>query len=211
MSDVRHPVFARLYARVSVGMEAAGVVEHRRSLLAGASGRAVEVGAGNGLNFAHYPTTVTEVVAIEPEPYLRALAATAAADAPVHVRIEDAVADALPLADDSVDVAVCSLVLCSVPDQGRALAEIRRVLRPGGELRLFEHVRAPGGAFAAVQRGVDLIWPHLAGGCHTARDTLGAIEAAGFTFERLDRFRFPDSRVPNPAAPHVLGLARTTG
>jgi SAM-dependent methyltransferase len=211
MSEVRHPIFARLYARLSVGMESAGVADDRRSLLAGVSGRVVEVGAGNGLNFAHYPTTVTEVVAIEPEPYLRARAATAAADAPVPVRVEDAVADALPVPDDSVDVAVCSLVLCSVPDQARALAEIRRVLRPGGELRFFEHVRAPGGAFAAVQRGVDVIWPHLAGGCHTSRDTVGAIEAAGFAVERLDRFRFPDSRVPNPAAPHALGLARATG
>lgn len=211
MSDVRHPVFARLYARLSVSMETAGVAEHRRSLLAGAAGRVVEVGAGNGLNFAHYPPTVTEVVAVEPEPYLRARAATAAAEAPVPVRVEDAIADALPLTDDSVDVAVCSLVLCSVPDQARALAEVRRVLRPAGELRFFEHVRAPGGAFAAAQRGVDVIWPHLAGGCHTARDTVGAIEAAGFTVERLDRFRFPDSRAPNPAAPHALGVARHSG
>lgn len=206
--DVHHPLFARLYARVSSGMETAGLGEHRRSLLAEAAGRVVEVGAGNGMNFAHYPTSVTEVVAVEPERYLRGLAEEAAGRAPVPVRVVDGLASDLPLDDDSVDVAVCSLVLCSVGDQRRALAEVRRVLRPGGELRFFEHVRAPSRRMAAVQRAADVVWPHLFGGCQTSRDTVGAIEDAGFGVAQLERFPFPETRLPLPPAPHALGLAR---
>jgi ubiquinone/menaquinone biosynthesis C-methylase UbiE len=106
-----------------------------------------------------------------------------------------------------MDAAVASLVLCSVPDQARALAELHRVLRPGGELRFFEHVRADTVGLARVQRLADLIWPTLLGGCHTSRDTLAAITTAGFEVTSLQRFRFPESRLPQPAAPHVLGVA----
>ena len=126
-------------------MEQLGVAEHRRELLAGISGRVVEIGAGTGANFAHYPEGVREIVAVEPEPYLRARAATAATDVISPVRVVDAVADQLPFEDGSFDVAVSSLVLCSVADQPAALAELHRVLRPGGELRFYEHVRAGDG------------------------------------------------------------------
>ena len=128
---VRHPIFARLYARVSPGVERKGAAEHRDELLAGVAGRVIEIGAGNGLNFAHYPASVTEVVAVEPEPYLRGRAQEAAESAPVPVTIVDGVADDLPADDGAFDAAVASLVLCSVPDQATALAEVRRVLRPG--------------------------------------------------------------------------------
>jgi ubiquinone/menaquinone biosynthesis C-methylase UbiE len=206
-STKRHPVFARFYARISPTMDAQGAVEHRRRLLAGLAGRVLEVGAGNGLNFAHYPTAVAEVLAVEPEPSLRDLAEIAAGQAPVPVRVVDGTADALPAPDASTDAAVASLVLCSVPEQSRALAELHRVLRPGGELRFFEHVRADTAGLARVQRLADLLWPTLLGGCHTSRDTLAAITAAGFEITSLQRFRFPDSRLPQPAAPHVLGVA----
>ena len=206
-SSKRHPVFARLYARISPSMDARGAVEHRRALLAGLAGRVLEVGAGNGLNFAHYPAAVTEVLAVEPEPYLRGLAEVAAGQAPVPVRVVDGTADTLPAPDASTDAAVASLVLCSVPEQARALAELHRVLRPGGELRFFEHVRADTAGLARVQRPADLLWPTLVGGCHTSRDTLAAITAAGFEITSVQRFRFPESRLPQPAAPHVLGVA----
>ena len=93
------------------------------------------------------------------------------------------------------------------PDQARALAELSRVLRPGGELRFFEHVQADIAGLARVQRLADLVWPTLVGGCHTSRDTLAAITAAGFQITSVQRFRFPEGRLPQPAAPHVLGVA----
>jgi ubiquinone/menaquinone biosynthesis C-methylase UbiE len=207
-ASARHPIFARIYDRVSAQAEDAGQREHRRELLAGLSGRVVEVGAGNGLNFAQYPSTVDEVLAIEPEPFLRERAREAAVDAPVAVRVLDGVADRLPLGDASVDAGVFSLVLCSVPSQSAALAELRRVLRPGGELRFYEHVRAHRPGFARLQRAADLVWPHVAGGCHTNRDTPRAIEAAGFEIEACGRFSFRPSAVIAPVTPHVIGRAR---
>lgn len=203
-----HPVFARLYSRVRPMMDEQGAQEHRRRLLARLAGQVVEVGSGDGGNFAHYPTDVTSVVAVEPEPYLRAKAERLAASASVRIEVVNGTADRLPLADGSVDAVVTSLVLCSVPDQGVALAECFRVLRPGGELRFYEHVAAdPGRRLAAVQRIADAtLWPLLAGGCHVHRDTAAAITAAGFTIEELDHFDFPPTG-KNPAAPHILGRA----
>jgi SAM-dependent methyltransferase len=90
----------------------------------------------------------------------------------------------------------------------RSLAELHRVLRPGGELRFFEHVRADTAELARVQQLADVVWPTLLGGCHTTRDTLAAITAAGFRITSVQRFRFPESRLPQPAAPHVLGVAQ---
>jgi SAM-dependent methyltransferase len=203
---VHHPRFARVYARLSQTMEA-GVAEYRSALLAGLTGRVIEVGAGNGLNFAHFPAGVTEVVAVEPEPYLRGLGLAAARRAAAPVQVVDGVAEDLPAADASFDAGVASLVLCSVRDQARALAELYRVIRPGGQLRFFEHVRAEGPAHARVQRLADTLWPLLAGGCHTSRDTLGAITAAGFRLGSYRRMRIPDSRLPWPNAPHAVGAA----
>jgi SAM-dependent methyltransferase len=202
---VRHPIFARVYARLSAGMEPE-VADNRRRLLAGLAGRVIEVGAGNGLNFRHYPSTVERLVAVEPEPYLRALAVEAARQAPVPVEVLDGTADALPV-EPGFDAGVASLVLCSVPDQGDALAELYRVIRPGGELRFYEHVLAPEPGLARVQRLVDPVWQVIGGGCHSARDTLAAIAAAGFVIDRAERFRFPDNQVPFITAPHVLGTA----
>ncbi|SEO59745.1 Ubiquinone/menaquinone biosynthesis C-methylase UbiE [Trujillonella endophytica] len=204
-----HPVFARLWPHLAAAGERQGTAELRDRLLAGAAGRVLELGAGSGTNFGHYPSAVTEVVAVEPEPRLRALAASAALSAPVPVTIVDGDADALPAEDGAFDVAVASLVLCSVPDQGRALAELRRVLRPGGRLLFWEHVRGEKAGLVRAQRVLDAtVWPFFAGGCHTGRDTAAAIEAAGFTIERLDRFDLPDLRVNlNPASPQVLGMA----
>lgn len=205
--DLDHPFFARLYRRIGPGAERQGVAEHRRELLGGLRGRVVEPGAGMGLSFPHYPPEVEEVVAVEPESSLRADAERAARDAPVKVTVTGGRAEALPLEDDSVDAVIFALVLCSVEDQAAALAEARRVLRPGGEMRFYEHVAADGGALEVVQRVADAtLWPRIAGGCHTHRDTLGAIEAAGFVPEDVRRLIFPGPWAP--VAPHVLGRAR---
>ena len=139
--DLRPPV-----RRVEPRRRAQGRRRAPRRDAAGLTGRVVEVGAGNGLNFGHYPATVTEVVAVEPEPYLRERAEEAARAAPVDVTVVVGLADALPAEDGAFDAAVASLVLCSVPDQAGALAELRRVVRPDGELRFYEHVSLPAGA-----------------------------------------------------------------
>jgi ubiquinone/menaquinone biosynthesis C-methylase UbiE len=205
---VHHPLFARLYDRLAPKLEKEGAAEHRRELLAGLEGRVIEVGAGTGINFAHYPSTVNEVVAVEPEPYLRGRAAEAARTAPVAVTVVDGLADSLPDQDSSFDAGVTSLVLCSVPDQDAALAEVHRVLRPGGELRFYEHVLANSNGLARFQRAVGHVWPLLAGGCHPDRQTGDAIEAAGFAIEDARRFRFSPSFIETPVAPHILGRAR---
>jgi ubiquinone/menaquinone biosynthesis C-methylase UbiE len=205
---VHHPVFARIYARVSKAAEAKGAAVHRNELLAGLTGRVVEVGTGNGLNFGHYPTSVTEVLAVEPESYLRQQAEAAAKNAAVPVTVLDGTADQLPVADASCDAGVASLVLCSVGDQTAALAELRRVIRPGGELRFYEHVVSDRPRLARVQRALDrTVWPLVGGGCHTSRDTLAAIQAAGFAVEHCRGFEFRPAPAL-PTAPHILGVAR---
>ncbi len=205
---VHHPVFARFYARQSVAAEPVLRV-HRRELLAGLGGRVIEVGAGNGLNFAHYPRAVSEVVAVEPERVLRRLAVAAALRADVPVDVVPGAAEALPLKSEAFDAAVVSLVLCSVRDVRRALRELRRVLRPGGELRFFEHGRAPGPVMAAVQRALDrTVWPPLFGGCHVSRDTLGALREAGFELGAYRPVLVPAKGPRLPTSYCVLGTAR---
>src|SRR5207245_3633587 len=145
-----HPLFARFYARVSPGMDAGGMAECRKLALAGLAGSVIEVGAGNGLNFAHYPAGVTAVVAVEPDPYLRRIAGQHAGQAPVAVTVQDGVAERLPAADGAFDAAVVSLMLCSVADQRGVLAEVRRVGRAGGEVSLVGRGR---GAAAGLRQG----------------------------------------------------------
>ncbi|MFF8914119.1 class I SAM-dependent methyltransferase [Streptomyces sp. NPDC015032] len=207
---VHHPVFARLYARLSVAAETgAGLASVRAELLSGLSGRVIDIGAGNGLNFAHYPPAVSEVVAIEPDRTLRQLAVRSALRAGVPVDVVPGTAEALPVKSEAFDGAVTSLVLCTVRSVERSLAEIVRVLRPGGELRFFEHVRADDRAMATTQRVLDrTVWPLVAGGCHTARDTLAAIERAGLTVETYRRVRMPDRGIRLPTSDCVLGVAR---
>jgi SAM-dependent methyltransferase len=201
-----NPKFAQSYLRVSAKAEERGVREHRRALLDGMAGAVCEVGAGQGLNFAHYPSTVARVLAVEPEPTLRRHALDAAARAPIPIDVFDGAADALPLDDATCDGVVTSLVLCTVPDLADALAEARRVLKPGGELRFYEHVRS---AYRLIAVGEDLVtplWSRFAGGCHPNRDSVAAISAAGFNVTSVDRFGFSPQRGVPPTA-HVLGHA----
>lgn len=208
-TDLHHPLFARAYARVGGRAEQRGQAGHRRALLAGLCGRVLELGAGNGLNFPYYPVAVSEVVAVEPESYLRERATEAAARAPVSVRVVPGLADGLPFETASFDAAVASLVLCSVPDQERALAELFRVIHPGGELRFYEHVVARRPLPRLAQRAADAdaaLWPRLGGGCHLARDTAAAINRVGFVIECCQRFAF--APMPLVALPHIRGVAR---
>jgi SAM-dependent methyltransferase len=211
MADRRahHPLFARFYIGASQAMDRGGMAEQRATLLADLRGRVVEVGAGNGLNFAHYPAAVTGVVAVEPEPRLRTAARAEAARLGAPVEVVDGLAERLPFADGSFDAAVAALVLCSVTDQHAALREVHRVLRPGGRLYFLEHVRADTPGMRRLQRAVDAtIGPRLLGGCHCGRDTAAAVESAGFALTRLDRFLFPAARTPQSF--HVRGEAVRT-
>jgi ubiquinone/menaquinone biosynthesis C-methylase UbiE len=210
--DLPRPLFSRFYAKISPGMEAEGMADLRRELLAPLFGEVIEVGAGNGLNFAHYPPAVTRVVAVEPEPRLRGLATKTARKAATSVTLVPGTARRLPLPDNSVDGAVLCLVLCSIRDRPAALAELRRVLRPGGTLRFLEHTIAKTPGLARVQRIADAtVWPLLTGGCHTATDPAGDIAAAGFALAESRRLRFPTTGPVMPASPHVLGGATAPG
>jgi ubiquinone/menaquinone biosynthesis C-methylase UbiE len=209
--QIRHPLFARFYVRLSSSLEVAGLARHRDQLLAGLSGSVLEVGAGNGLNFSHYPPGVSRVLAVEPEPHLRAVAESSARDVSVPVTVVEGRAEQLPADDGAFDAVVASLMLCSVPDLGVALAEMRRVLRPRGELRFMEHVRAQTPGRLRLQRLADAtIWPAFFGGCHASRDTVAAISSAGFTVTELVRYQLPASRLPWPTSPHARGIAART-
>lgn len=201
----RHRVFASWYPGRAEAMDRAGFSDYRRRLLNGLCGRVLELGAGSGLNFAHYPAAVERVVALEPEPSLRERAVHAAAQAQVPIEVVDGVAEDLSAHAGKFDAAVCSLVLCSVPDQRAALEQLVTVLRPGGQIRLLEHVSAPGGALAFVQRALDAtIWPWIGAGCHCSRDLASAVALSGLKPTTLETFRFPASRITLPTAPHVL-------
>ncbi|WP_432042098.1 class I SAM-dependent methyltransferase [Streptomyces cadmiisoli] len=206
---VHHPLFARYYARVSVAAETRlGMAGVRDRLLAGLSGRVLEIGAGNGLNFRHYPGTVAEVVAIEPERGLRKLAVEAAVRAGMPVDVVPGAAEALPVKSEAFDAVVLSLVLCSVRDVPRALGEARRVLRPGGQVRFFEHGRGGGRAMCLTQRTLDCtVWPPLNGGCHLSRDPVAALRESGFELGPYRRVRMPEKGPTLPTSYCALGTA----
>ncbi len=206
--QVSHPLCARLYVKQADGAESKGMADQRRRMLDGLAGSVVEIGAGNGLNFGHYPPAVSTVYAFEPDPYLRSLATKAAAAAAVPISVGEAVAEELPLDDASVDAAVASLVLCSVADLELAVGELYRVVRPGGELRFNEHVVSEHPVWGALQRGADsTVWPLVSGGCHLGRDTRAAIEDGGFEIEGIERFGFRVSALDPPKS-HIIGTAR---
>lgn len=182
--------------------------ELRRRLLAGIRGRVIEVGAGDGRSFEHYPPEVERLLAVEPDPTARAAAAERAGAAAFPVEVVEGVAEALPAEDGSFDAAVVMGVLCSVPDPAAALRELRRVLVPGGELRFWEHVRSDNAAFRVLQRSFDaLYWTRALGGCRTTRDTESAIGAAGFRIAELDPGFHASSLATITCAPYILGRA----
>ncbi|AKS32932.1 class I SAM-dependent methyltransferase [Mycolicibacterium goodii] len=202
---VDNPFFAWLWKTLS-SHETEAVRRLRAENLAGLSGRVLEVGAGTGTNFEFYPSTVDEVVAIEPERRLADVARQAAAKAPVPVSVTGDTVEKFSSAHP-FDAVVCSLVLCSVDNPEQVVAQIFSLLRPGGELRYLEHV-ASAGLRADFQRLADAtVWPRLFGNCHTHRHTEQVISAAGFGLQGARRDHPLPGWVPIPTTEFAIGRA----
>ncbi len=199
-----HRLFAALYDRLGESAERGWQGRRRARLLAGAHGEVIDIGAGTGANLPHL-AGVERVTLVEPDRHMRARLERRLGEARVPAVVSPADAQALPFADASFDTAICTLVLCTVADAEGALAEIRRVLRPGGRLLFMEHVRGEG-RVARLQDVVRPVWGRLAAGCHPNRDTVAAIGRAGFTLETLERYD-PPMRLGS-LLPHVEGVAR---
>lgn len=184
----------------------------RQRVLAGLHGDVVEVGSGDGRSFEHYPPGVKRLLAVEPDSMARAASVKRAQDAAVPIEVVGGTAEKLPAEDSAFDAAVLMGVLCSVGDPAGSLHELRRVLRPGGELRFWEHVRSGNAAFRALQHATDsLFWTKALSGCETTRDTTAAIRGAGFEIVTLERGFHSSSLLTITSAPYILGAARAAG
>jgi ubiquinone/menaquinone biosynthesis C-methylase UbiE len=198
-------IFAAVYDPLSARAEDKFGAELKRKLLAGTRGRVLEIGVGTGLSFPHYPADVEELVGVDPsEPMLRR-ARKRALELGREVTLIEAPAEALPFPDDSFDTVVTLAALCSVEHPARAVAEIRRVLRPDGRFVFLEHVRADDPKLARWQDRLERPWGWIAGGCHPNRRTLDEIESAGFELLELERKDLPD--IPRLVRPNVMGVA----
>jgi ubiquinone/menaquinone biosynthesis C-methylase UbiE len=198
-------LFAALYDTIGKGSEEAGMREKRRRLLESATGATLEIGAGTGLNVALYPEAVTRLVLSEPDPHMRRRLERRVETSGRDAEIVDASAQELPFPDAAFDTVVVTLVLCSVPSQETALAEVARVLEPGGRLLFLEHVRSDEPRVARTQ---DLIRPvtSFLAGCNPNRDTLAAIEASKLTVESVEHGEVP--KAPKVERPLIAGIAR---
>ena len=203
-----NPFFARLWTFLS-NHETEEIQRLRTENLTGLSGRVLEVGAGTGTNFAYYPASVTEVVAVEPERRLAPRAREVAAKAPVPVTVTTGTVEKFLIDTDGkpFDAVVCSLVLCSINDPDNVLRQVFSLVRPGGELRYLEHVGSPG-LRGRLQKLADAtVWPRLMGNCHTHRDTEASIVGAGFAVDRTRSEPALPAWFPTPVAEYTIGRA----
>lgn len=201
--------FSAAYDRGFKGAEDAGLREMRRELLAQARGRVLELGAGTGLNLGHYPQGIESLTMVEPDPHMTKQLRDKLGQSgrTAEVSVVEAPGESLPFPDGSFDSVVVTLVLCTVPDQAATLAEIKRVLAPGGQLLFLEHVRAHSPELAKWQDRLEGPWKFLADGCRCNRDTVAAISAAGFAVADVDRGSLP--KMPTIIRPLATGSART--
>jgi ubiquinone/menaquinone biosynthesis C-methylase UbiE len=202
---VGNPFFAAVYDRLMASTERAGLADRRAALIADARGSTLELGAGTGLNLRHYPDAVTELVLTEPDSHMARRLRSRVADAGRPVEVVEAPAERLPLEDARFDTAVVTLVLCTVKEPAQALAEIARVLKPGGRLLFIEHVRADASGLERWQDRLERPWGWIAGGCHPNRDTVGSLDASALRVESVERGEMP--KAPPLVKPLVAGVA----
>jgi len=197
--------FAALYDRAFAATEEAGLREMRRKALAEARGRTIDLGAGTGANLGLYPDAVTDLVLTEPDPHMLKQLRVKVGEKGVDAEVTDASAESLPFEDASFDTAIFTLVLCTVPHPERALAEVARVLKPGGKLLFLEHVRGEDAGLARWQDRLEKPWRFVGDGCHCNRDTVASIEASPLTVERVEHDKLP--KAPPIVRPLVRGFA----
>jgi ubiquinone/menaquinone biosynthesis C-methylase UbiE len=202
---LRRRLFAALYETFNKGSEQAGMQEERRQLLLGAAGATIEIGAGTGLNLAHYPAAVTSLVLAEPDQHMRRRLQKRVDTLDRPAEVVNAPAERLPFPDATFDTVVVTLVLCSVADQDRALAEIARILKPDGRLLFLEHVRSDDPTLARQQDRMRRLYSGLAG-CNPNRSTLAAIEASPLTVDTVRHGEVP--KAPKVERPMIVGTAR---
>jgi ubiquinone/menaquinone biosynthesis C-methylase UbiE len=204
--SLRSRIFAATYDRMESKVEKAGLARRRQLLLAGASGRVLEIGGGTGANLQHYGEGVESLTLTEPDPHmLKRLVRHAAEEGP-HATVLRAPAEDLPFEDDSFDTVVSTLVLCGVTDQPRALRELRRVIRPGGKLLLIEHVRSDDPDLGRLQDRMNRLH-RLFAGCNCNRRTLDSIEEAGFSVTEIEHTAMPKG--PKLVRPLIVGAAES--
>ena len=184
-----------------------GIEKKRAALIPQAAGHVLEVGCGGGLNFAHYdPQKVTGVMGVDPSQALRDMAMQQAQTAATRITVAEGVAESLPFDDALFDTAVLTFTLCSVTSPLRALSEIRRVLKPGGQLLFCEHGQSPDAAIQIWQSRIEPVWKHLAGGCHLTRSVSNLLAKGGFDIVLAERGYMP--KTPKIAAWFESGTAR---
>ncbi|HEX6117138.1 MAG TPA: class I SAM-dependent methyltransferase [Solirubrobacterales bacterium] len=204
-----HRFFAAIYDRLMASTEDAGLRDMRADLVASASGRTLELGAGTGLNLGHYPPGVSELVLTEPDPHMaRRLRSRLEAEPPAagSSEVVEAGAESLPFEDSSFDTVVSTLCLCTVAEPERVVEEVARVLRPGGRLLYIEHVRSDDTRVARWQDRLERPWGWLAAGCHPNRDTAATLSASGLEAAEQEQGELP--KAPPIVKPLIRGEAR---
>lgn len=204
-----HKWYAAIYDRMNASAERGIMKKIRSHQVGGATGRVLEIGAGTGANFPYYKEAGIEaVIATEPDPFMLERARRKLEELGLSIELRQASAEDLPFEDSSFDTVISTWVMCTVGDLQRSLGEVRRVLRPSGQFRFYEHVRFNNRLAALMQDIATPVWRWLGAGCHPNRDLSSAIQDAGFLLSRLERlYPFPPIPPLCVTQPHILGVA----
>jgi ubiquinone/menaquinone biosynthesis C-methylase UbiE len=185
-------LFTAWYGFLMRRIDEVGLRETRREVLAGALGRTLDIGTGTGSNLSLFPDEVEELVLAEPDSHMQRVLRAKLDEAPrPRTELVQAPAESLPFPDSSFDCVTCTMVLCTVPEPADALAEVARVLKPGGKFLFLEHVRSEDPGFARRQDWFEKPWRFIADGCHCNRDSLATIEASSLTVANVKRGHMP--------------------